>query len=191
LSGSGTPPTACRTGDDHKVNKVATSRIAPAQPLHQRGQRLGWARGRRRGLAEELAAARELGSAGAVRQEAEVADAHEARRENVEEEAAEELLSRERHRLHAVPPGVVLPPACREPSRTEADPTLVRADQPVIGDRHAVGVAAEVLEDLGRPGDRRLGFVVSSAERRPRPSREHGAGGAIRGLRHMRITGTQ
>jgi hypothetical protein len=54
-----------------------------------------------------------------------------------------------------------------------------------------VGVAAEVLEDLGRPGNRRLGLVVSSAERRPRPSREHGAGGAIRGLRHMRITGTQ
>jgi hypothetical protein len=48
---------------------------------------------------------------------------------------------------------------------------------------------------MSTPVSRRIraatGFVVSSAERRPRPSREHGAGGAIRGLRHMRIAGTQ
>jgi hypothetical protein len=84
-----------------------------------------------------------------VGEEPEVADlpvrctqtgAHEARREDVEEEAAEELGGRQCHRLDAVPSGVVFPPACREPSRTEAHLAGVHTDQPVIGDRHAVGL---------------------------------------------------
>ncbi len=90
----------------------------------------------------------------------------EAAREDVEEKAGEERDRREGHRLQPAPAGVVPPPACREPSRTEAHPSLVPAHEPVIGDGDAVRVAPEVVQDLVRAAEGRLGFVVSSAERR-------------------------
>ena len=181
-------------GDDAQAPLLAHWAACDVYAGHaeQEGRRgFGHGGSLRRGCVDERSTPCERGCAPSVGEEPEVTDLDEAAREDVEEKAGQELGGRQGHRPHAVPPGVVFPPACREPSRTEAHLAGVHADQPVIGDRHAVGIAAEVLEDLGRPGDRRLGFVVSSAERRPRPSREHGAGGAIRGLRHMRITGTQ
>jgi hypothetical protein len=153
------------------------------QAEQEGGHGLGSCGRRRWHRREERSTPRERGCAPPVNEEPEVPDADEAGRENVEEEAGQELGRREGLSLQAVPVRGVPPP--------EAHNALGQAHQAVVGDRHAVGVAAEVLEDLGRPGDRRLGFVVSSAERCPRPSREHGAGGASRGLRHMRITRTQ
>jgi hypothetical protein len=47
-----------------------------------------------------------------------VANPDDAGGENVQEEAAEDLLGRQGHRPHAVPPGRVFPSACRELSRT-------------------------------------------------------------------------
>jgi len=181
-------------GDEAQAPRVAHRAprdVHAGQAEHEGGHGLGPHSSFRRHRDEERSTPRECGCAPSVGEEPEVADADEAAREDMEEEATEELGGRERHRPHVVPPGGVFPPACREPSRTEAHLAGVHADESVIGDGHAVGVAPEILQDLGRPGDRRLGFVGSSAERRPQPSREHGAGGAIRGLRHMRITGTQ
>ncbi len=76
------------------------------------------------GTAVRSARQRELGRAAPVGYESEVADAHEAPREDVEEEAAEELLGRERHRFDAVPVGIVLP--------AEAHEALGQAHQAVV-----------------------------------------------------------
>ncbi len=70
-----------------------------------------------------------------------MSDAHEAPRHDVEEEPPEELLDREAHDFEAVAVGVV-PPA-------KLDLPILPGDEPVIGQGDAVGVAAQVGEDLG------------------------------------------
>ena len=130
-------------GDDPQAPRVAHRALADVharQAEHEGGHGLGSCGRGRWHRREERSTPRELGGAPSIGEEPEVADAHEAARENVEKEAAKELGGRQRHRPPAVSPGVVLPPACREPSRTEAHLAGVHADQPVIGDRHAVGL---------------------------------------------------
>ena len=106
--------------------------------------------GRRGGrLGQDLPAPRELGLAGTVGQEAKVSDADEPAGDDMEQEAANELLGVQRHHLHAVAVGVVLP--------AEAHAPVVEAEEPVVGEGHAVGVAAEVLEDLLGAGEGPLG----------------------------------
>jgi hypothetical protein len=99
------------------------------------GVRLGF--GRRR--AESLAAAREEPGAGAVGQKAVVTDPDEALGKDVEEEAATELTEGE-----CLGPGaaraIVLV--------AEGDDLGAHVDQPVVGDRDAVGVAGQVLQDF-------------------------------------------
>ena len=73
-------------------------------------------------------------------QKAEVADAHEARGKHVEQEAAQELLDRQGHQALLV--------AVRGVSPAEGDLVSREGDQAVIGDRHAVGVAAEITENV-------------------------------------------
>ena len=73
-------------------------------------------------------------------QKAEVADAHEARGKHVEQEAAQELLDRQGHQALLV--------AVRRVSPAEGDLVPLEGDQAVIGDRHAVGIAAEVTENM-------------------------------------------
>ena len=65
-------------------------------------------------------AARELGPAGAVGQEPEVANPDDAVEHDVEQEAADELVGVEGHHLHAIAIGVVLP--------AEADDPVVEAE---------------------------------------------------------------
>jgi len=74
-----------------------------------------------------------------------MADADEAGRDDVEEEAAEELVDGEGQDLHAVAVGVVAP--------AEADAAITDPDQPVVRNRHAVCVAAEVGEHVFGPGE--------------------------------------
>ncbi len=83
--------------------------VDPGQPEHERGH--GFGRGSERcwGLGEEVPAPRELGTTGAVGEEAEVANADKAVRDDVKEKATDEFLGRERHDLHAVAVGVVSP----------------------------------------------------------------------------------
>ena len=73
-------------------------------------------------------------------QKAEVADAHEARGKHVEQEAAQEFLDRQSHQALLV--------AVRGVSPAKGDLVALEADQAVIGDRHAVGVAAEITENI-------------------------------------------
>ena len=73
-------------------------------------------------------------------QKAEVSDAHEAGDKYVEQEAAQELLDGKGHQTLLVA-GCGVSPA-------EGDLAALQGDQAVIGDRHAVGVAAELTENV-------------------------------------------
>ena len=73
-------------------------------------------------------------------QKAEVADAHEAGGKHVEQEAAQELLDRQGHQALLV--------AVRGVSPAEGNLSVFEGDQTVIGDRHAVGVATEITENM-------------------------------------------
>ena len=69
-------------------------------------------------------ASRHGASPGAIGQQAEVANAHEAARHHVQQKTSQEFVDVERHDLPAVVVGVVLP--------VEADATVVVIDEPII-----------------------------------------------------------
>ena len=122
--------------------------IDPGESQHQGGDRCrrlerGWEH------REELAAPGELGRPGAIGEQPEVADAHEAIGDDVEQKAADELRGLQRHDLDAIAVGVVLP--------AEVDDAVGVADEPVVGEGDAVGVAAEVVEDVLGAGKRLFG----------------------------------
>ena len=75
---------------------------------------------------------------GAVGQKAEVADTHEAVGEHVEEKTADEFVSIKRQSLFSIP--VFSVPVA------EGDQAVLHVEDTVIGQSHAVGVAAEVVE---------------------------------------------
>ena len=81
----------------------------------------------------------------AIREQAEVANAHEAARHDVQQKASQEFVGLERHDLHAVVVGVVLP--------AEPDAAVAVIDEPIIRERDAVGVATEVGEHLLGAGE--------------------------------------
>ena len=84
-----------------------------------------------------------------VGEEAIVADAMEAVRQGVQQEAPDELVGVERHDLRPAAM-TIIPPA-------ERDAIVGHADQPGIGDGDAMGVAAEIGQHLLRPAEGRLG----------------------------------
>ena len=102
----------------------------------------------------------------AVGEEANVADAMEAVRQGVLQEAADELVGRQGHELGLAVLAVVLP--------GEADLAVGEPDEPAVGDGDPVGVAAEMAEHLLGSGERRL----DQTRARPAPTRqlagEHG-----------------
>ena len=74
------------------------------------------------------------------------------RRQNVQQEAAHELVGTERHRLVArLPRGAVILPA-------EGDAAFIEREQPLVRDRHPVGVAGQIGEHRSRAGERALGI---------------------------------
>jgi hypothetical protein len=83
-----------------------------------------------------------------VGEKAEVADADEAGGKHVEQEAAQELLDRQGHQA--------LLAAMRGVSPTEGNVSSFEGDEAVIGDRHAVGVTAEITENVFRTTEGRL-----------------------------------
>src|SRR6266404_9340486 len=93
-------------------------------------------------------AALEFPRAVTVAEEAVVADAMEPVRQDMDQETADQLRAIERHRLLAVAVPVILP--------AEADLAVVHGQQPVVGDGATVGVASDIVEDLGWPGKRPL-----------------------------------
>ena len=111
------------------------------------GGRLG--RGLGRGHAEQLSAEGEFGVAVAAGEETEMAYAMEGVRQDMHQEATDELRCGQRHRLEAVLLTVVLP--------AEADEAVLNGQDAVVGEGHAVGVATEVVEDAGGSVEGRLG----------------------------------
>jgi hypothetical protein len=81
-------------------------------------------------------------------EQAEVADTDEAVRDDVEQEATEELVDIERHDLHAVAVSIVTP--------AEVDATIGEREEAVVREGDTVGVAAEVGEDVLGPREGRL-----------------------------------
>ena len=83
-------------------------------------------RQRRRGLGEEGPALREGHGSAAISEQAEVADPDEAVGDDMEQEAAEELVDVERHDLHAILVGIVAP--------ADLHAIRVEGDEPIVGD---------------------------------------------------------
>lgn len=92
---------------------------------------------------EEPAALLEFLFTVTIGQKAIVADSHEALRQDVGEEAANEFDRGQRHHTSAATVRVVFP--------EEGDISVVHGDQAAVGDGNPVSVASEVLQDLRGP----------------------------------------
>jgi len=91
----------------------------------------------------------ELARATAVGEQAEVTDTHESPGQDVEEEAADERLDAQGHGLESFGAAAI--------THAEPDLLIVEADEALIGDCDAVGVAAEIGDDLLGTGEGGLG----------------------------------
>jgi len=101
----------------------------------------------------------EFGGAAGICQETEVTDAAEAFWQDVKEKAADKLVGVKRHYLGFVAGAIVLP--------TEADVATLARQEPAVGDGDAMGIAAQIIEDLLRPAEGTFGVndPVDFAER--------------------------
>jgi len=106
--------------------------------------------GNRRQHAEKLAATRELLRATAIAEEPIIADAMKAFGQDVQQEAADELVGGDGHDLPSIVVAIVLP--------READLAVLDVAQAVVGNGDAVRIASDVVEDLLGPGKGRLGI---------------------------------
>jgi len=79
-------------------------------------------------------------SATAVGQETEVADAHEAWGEHVEEKAPQKLLHRQGHQALLIGVGGVSP--------AKGNLVAMQRDEAMVGDGDAMGVGTQVVEDI-------------------------------------------
>ena len=99
---------------------------------------------------EELTAEGDFVAASAIGEKAIVADAVEAVRQSVQEEAADELLGIERHHFGFAILPIVFP--------SEPDLAIGQREQPAVGDGDAVRVTAEISQHLFGAAERRLGI---------------------------------
>ena len=104
------------------------------------------------GGAEDLTTKRKLSRSPPVGEKAEVANANEALRENVQEDSAEELDRGQGHHAfvchHALSLVLVM----------EGDTFSVKGHDPVIGNGDAMGVTAKVLQHLRGAAESGLGI---------------------------------
>ena len=103
-------------------------------------------------VGEQGAGQRQQLFAEAVGEQAVVTDAHEASGQNMEEEAAQELLGIEGHDALLVAVGMIPP--------KETDALTVEGGEAVVGDGHAMGIAAEMTQDMSRATEGRAGINV-------------------------------
>jgi hypothetical protein len=133
-----------------------------------RHRRLDWTAWR-----EQLAHPGDVMRADAAGQQAVVANAMEAARQDVNEKAADELGDGKRHRLLAIAPldPIILPSEC--------DGAVSERDQPAVGDGDAMGVARQIGQNGLGSAEGSLGIddPFDPAQRRqkrrafaPRPS---------------------
>lgn len=99
-------------------------------------------------LADELTAPCEVLTSCRVGEQSVVSDAHQSGRQDVEQEASEKLLDVEGHEPFRDVSCAVVP--------AKGHPIVVEGDESVVGDGHAVGVAAEVAQHLPGSGEGRL-----------------------------------
>ena len=114
---------------------------------------------------EQMEAERQESGTSSVGQEAEVADAHEAGRQQVEQKASQELFLSQGRESVLVAVGGVTP--------AKSDVAVGQSDQPAVGDGDAMGVGTKVAEHMFRAAEGRLGIddpVVT--EQAPQPSSE-------------------
>ena len=78
-----------------------------------------------------------------------MADANQALRENVDEEASQKLVRRDRHDLLLAATSVVLP--------AEGDAIVLEGQEPMVGDSDTMRVAGQVVENMFRSAERWLG----------------------------------
>jgi hypothetical protein len=76
---------------------------------------------------------------------AEIANALESVGKHVKEEATDEFVSTERHRLVLIAIAIILP--------AKRNPAVIDIKQAVVGDGDAVRVACDILEDFFRPSE--------------------------------------
>lgn len=117
------------------------------------------------GLLEQSETERKEFCSPTVREETEVADAHEATRQQVQQEAAQELFDRQSHDPLLIAVGGVAP--------AKGYVALGESNQPAVGDGHAVGVSAEIAQHMFWAAERPFGvdnpFVT---EQYPQPRSE-------------------
>ena len=89
---------------------------------------------------EQLEAKWQGGGTFAVGQEAEVTDAHKTFGEQMQQEAAQELIDRKRQQFLFVVVGRIAP--------TKRDLPISKGDQSMVGDGHAMGVTAQITEHM-------------------------------------------
>jgi hypothetical protein len=90
--------------------------------------------------AEQVKAKRQEGGAPPVGQEAEVSDAHETLRKQVQQKSPQEFIHREGHQPVLVLMSGITP--------AKGDFVFSKRHQAMVGDGHAMGVAAQILEHI-------------------------------------------
>jgi len=98
---------------------------------------------------EQLEAERQEDGALPVGEKSEVADAHEAAWQQMEQESAQELLDLQSHKPLLIAMGGVSP--------LEGDVALGESDQPAVGDGNAMGVGAQIAQHMFRSSEGSLG----------------------------------
>ena len=108
---------------------------------------------------EQLKAKRQESGTLAVGQKAEVTDAHESFGEQVQQEAAQELVDRQGQQLLLVVVSGIAP--------AKSDLAIGKGDQAMVGDSHAVGVATQILQHIfgATEGTLQVHHPVLSVER--------------------------
>jgi len=115
---------------------------------------------------EQLPGKGDIGLAAGAGEQAVVTDTVEALRQNMKQEATDELVGAERHGALAVGTVAAIVLVAK------GDAGLVERDEPAVRDGDAVGVARQIGEDRFRPGEGRLG-VDHPCDRRS-PGKENG-----------------
>lgn len=99
---------------------------------------------------EELPAERKVLFAAWIGQESVMANANETARQHMHQEAANKFQRIERHEFLLVAVFGIAP--------AEGDFAVCQTDQPVIGNCHTMGVAAQIIQHLFRAAERRFGI---------------------------------
>ena len=105
------------------------------------GEEVSELRGVRSGLVRQQSLTeRQESGAPPIGQEPERADADKAAGQDVEQEAAQELLRTERHHSFLISVGIILP--------AESNLVVLESHEAVVGDGHAMGVAGEIAQHM-------------------------------------------